>query len=535
MFKKYKYEILIALLFILSRFPDLGHDMFNTDVWKWKSRSYDFGSGVFNFEFDKTIQKYHPGVTLMWLGTFGVKIYNLYHDTFLSTVNINSVTAVFGLNFVQMLLVVFTTAITLAFIFYVLNKLFGAKYAFFAVVLIMLEPFYTALTRTFHLEGMMSTFMMASILWFYYWLQDSTKKSRLILASFFAALSFLTKTSSLYLIPFFGLYSLITTYKKGQKPLIYIKETSIMFFKWLVPAIGFVFLFWPALWVNPLRVFEVLYKGVAVVGVELDHAQFFFNKYVEDPGILFYPVVLVYRSSLQLLFGVISFSFFLKKFLDNKNRKFISYLLIYTLFYLIELTIPSKKLDRYIMPAFLSLLLLSSFFYLWMLEKIKLNNVFKYGMFFLCCAIPMISIHPDYLSFYNPLMGGLKTGIFVIEPKWMIGQREIVSYFKQVQKDKNYKFSGDDVSFEKLIKNNTYDEVLTVGFPEKYYTQIWPFFREMGGWAVIQDLSGFAKYTRYFVYPVWEDTSKEENRFTLEFVGTIKLRGVDVYNVYIRK
>ena len=78
-----KYEIIVLILFVLSRVPQLGYDIFNTDAWKWKARIYDFGSGVFGLDLALTIQKYHPGVTLMWLGTIGVKVYNAYYDIFL--------------------------------------------------------------------------------------------------------------------------------------------------------------------------------------------------------------------------------------------------------------------------------------------------------------------------------------------------------------------------------------------------------------------------------------------------------------------
>ena len=106
MIKKLKYEILIIFLFIIIHLPSLGHDSFNTDVWKWKARIYDFGSGVFTFDFAKTIQKYHPGVTLMWAGTAAVKVYNFYYDVvYQMPPPDNSVQTVFELNFVQKLFV----------------------------------------------------------------------------------------------------------------------------------------------------------------------------------------------------------------------------------------------------------------------------------------------------------------------------------------------------------------------------------------------------------------------------------------------
>ena len=91
------------------------------------------------------------------------------------------------------------------------------------------------------------------------------------------------------------------------------------------------------------------------------------------------------------------------------------------------------------------------------------------------------------------------------------------------------------VSFEELVYKShgkKLNNVLTVGFKEKYYTQIWPFFREFGAWAVVKELTPFADKTKYFVYPVWFDEGVTENRFKLKYIDTISLRGAPLYNVY---
>ncbi len=44
----------------------------------------------------------------------------------------------------------------------------------------------------------------------------------------------------------------------------------------------------------------------------------------------------------------------------------------------------------------------------------------------------------------------------------------------------------------------------------------------------------FAQNTKYFVFPVWDDSSAKESRFMLVYIDTIKLRGVDLYRVYRR-
>jgi len=528
---RFKLEILIFFLFILSRYPSLGHDMFNTDVWKWKVRTYDFSTGVFTLNFDQTIQKYHPGVTLMWLGTVGIKVFNLYNDIFLH-VSADSIQALFGLHFVQKFLVVIAIGISLASIFYVLRELFGNRFAFLSIFLLSFEPFYIALTRTFHLEGLQSTFMLASIVWFYYWYEKNKKNyKRLFITAFFSAFSFLTKTTALYLVPFFGLWILLDILKNKK-----IKMGIFRYLQWILPTFMFVFLLWPALWVIPNDVFKILYQGVAVVGVEQDHIQFFFGKLVDDPGWYFYIVVFILRSSYLLLLGLLGLKLLFvfdkdgkfKKYLGNTRRDFIKYNLLYVFFYMIMLSIPSKKLDRYILPLMVSSVLICAFFFEYYLDKIKSN--LKY-LVFLLPLITAVYLHPDYFSYYS---SGLKFGMYAIEPKWMIGQREVINYVEGIKEDKEY-MDSYDMSFEEVSQNVAYyPNVTSVGFQEKYYTQIWPFFREFGAWAVIKDLTPFAVRTNYFVYPVWNDDSYNEDRFKIGFIGTIKVRGVDVYNVYQR-
>ena len=529
--KKLKYELLIVLVFIAVRLPNLGHDTFNTDVWKWKARIYDFGSGVFNLNFAQTIQKYHPGVTLMWAGTTAVKVYNAYYDIFykMPPAN-NSITTIFELNFVQKLFVVITIGITLAFVFYPLRKKFGALYALLFVLFILLEPFYLALTREIHLEGLMSTFMLASFVWLVYWLDEKKSHMRIFLSALFGSFAVLTKTSSLFLLPFTGLLLFLDKYLADRNFKKSTKTSLLTFAKWLgIFVLGFV-VFWPAMWVAPLQALEAVYRGIFTIGVERGHEQFYFGKLVLDPGVTFYFVVLALKSSIYLIPGVIG-ALVLKKHLHKDAQKFITYALIFSILYTVQLVIPSKKLDRYLLPAMLSLSLISVFFYQWLFTQVK-------KVVFVLLLVPGIIvialIHPDYFSYYNPIFGGLKAGIYVLEPKWLIGGPEIVAYFKNLKTEQGLESFSNTENIDTLIKSNALDNKLTVAFQEKYYTQVWPFIRELGGWAVIEDLSPYAVHTKYFVYPVWDDGFVTEDRFTLTPVGSIKVRGIPVYNVYQR-
>ncbi|EKD99918.1 MAG: hypothetical protein ACD_22C00136G0013, partial [uncultured bacterium] len=192
------------------------------------------------------------------------------------------------------------------------------------------------------------------------------------------------------------------------------------------------------------------------------------------------------------------------------------------------------KLDRYILPSICGFILIGTFFYEWVLDRAKKFKVILTLVLFVVLAASLVYIHPDYLSYYNPMFGGLKTGIFVLEPKWIIGQQEIVRFFEAEKSAFNYQDFMPGENMDKMLNKPELATKMTVAFPEKYYTQIWPFIRKIGGWAVISDLTPQAVKTTYFVYPVWEDDSTNEDRLKLESVGTIKLRGVDVYRVMKR-
>lgn len=306
---------------------------------------------------------------------------------------------------------------------------------------------------------------------------------------------------------------------------------------WLGVLLLVFFALWPAMWVMPGKVTQTLYSGVADVGVEGDHFQFYFGKFVENPGPSFYFVVLALKSSIYLLVGFIG-SFFIRKKLPEDKRKFLDYLLIFVFFYFIQLTIPTKKLDRYILPALVVISLLSSIFFIWIFEKINFKKTWQKIVTLVLFLIPAVYtnvyVHPDYFSYFNPMFGGLKTGVNIIEPKWIIGEREILNYFTELS-DKTGMEPSISTSFEELVykaHGKNLKKAMTVGFKEKYYSQVWPFFRERGAWAIIENLTPFADKTKYFVYPVWDDYSSQETRFRLSYFDTIYLRGVPMYNVY---
>ena len=159
-------EIYIFLASFIYRLPDLGYDFINNDAFHWKERGYAFGSALTSLDFAGTAVTYHPGVPLLWCQFIAIKIYSsllkLGYYTY-----VDPQTEFLGNNQIQMLVVVFLTSVLLAIAYRQLKKIIGVKLALLTILLVVLEPFYLALSRALHTDAMISLFMFISVLYFY--------------------------------------------------------------------------------------------------------------------------------------------------------------------------------------------------------------------------------------------------------------------------------------------------------------------------------------------------------------------------------
>jgi 4-amino-4-deoxy-L-arabinose transferase-like glycosyltransferase len=538
--KRFRYEILIFFLFVILRSFNLGSDMFNTDVFKWKARSYDFSTGVFTLDFEKTIQKYHPGVTLMWLGTAGIKTYNLYYDVFRGETPLdNDVSTVFELHTVQKYWMVIFMGLIFALLFYGLKNVTNFGFALITLLFMNMEPFFIALTRVMHLEGLMTILMFTSFVWFLYFMQDTTNKKVLIVSSLLGALAVLTKTTAIFILLFVGLVLLIKNFKDIRESKV--KESLKTLIIWVMFFILFFILLWPAMWTNSLEALQTMYRGVTVIGIEREHIQLYFGQLVEDPGPLYYLVVLGLRTSVWLIGGLVGYLAVKTKLKDKKINEFVFFCFLFSILYLLEVTIPSKKLDRYVLPSLIGLVPISAAFYYYFLERAKEKyelSVNKFFLLFVGMFVPAILcvgfLHPDYFSYYNPVFGGLRTGVNILEPKWVFGQNELIRFLNKEKTDNGYTDFEVTGNFDSYIDDPNIKDKMVVAFPEKYYTQLWPFINSIGARASILDITAHAKNSNYVVYPSWDDQSSKETRFTTEYLDTIEVRGVGIYNVYTK-
>ncbi len=457
--------VLVLAAAALPRSLDL--DRFVTpDEPKWLTRSANFFLALAQRDLSNTYQKEHPGVTVMWAGTAGFiarypdyvrygpgqhdrpeKLYLYLEDKSVSLLAL--LAAGRGMVIAGILL-----ALGLAYLAAV--RLLGLLPALVGFLLIAFDPFLVALSRLLHLDGLVSTLMLLSLLaWLNYLLRGGRRRD-LLLSAAAAGLSWLTKSPAFYLLPFVGLTCLVeagiawktngtdawnTLWRAARPALIWTGIAAVIFV-----------LLWPAMWSDPLSALEQVFGGAASYASEGHDSITFFNGKVHQGGISdwrFYPTSYFWRSTPAVLLGLLLLAAAL--ILDGRfpsireHRLTILYLGLYVFLYTVFMTLGAKKFDRYLLPVFPVLDLLAGMGWVAvlnpLLSRVRTGTSARIsaakwiglgaGMLLvvvLAQAVGTWRTHPYYFSYYNPLAGGSRKAPQVMMIGWGEGLDQAARY-----------------------------------------------------------------------------------------------------------
>ncbi len=348
--------IVIVFIFIMAFLPrviSLGTTV-TTDELLWLNRAPNFINALLTFNLAGTYQAVHPGVITMWLSGIFLQ---LFYNTGMSF-STKELIASFP--------IALTTSLGVVCMYFLLKKIFGTNIAILGALLIALDPFYIANSRVVHLDAIVTTFMVLAALSLLVFLKYQDKRYYLYLTGLFTGLALLEKTPSLFLIPYTILivvlwYILENGASWKSLKAIDLKATAIKTAKivgiiLIIAIVLFVILF-PAMWVNPVNVTSLVLHG-AENATDTPHGSGFYMGQVSDGsyGPSYYFTILVMRSTpIALLFSIIcvivlAANILRKKFTSiNKNTLFI---LLFIVFFFLQMTIGQKKFDRYLLPAF---------------------------------------------------------------------------------------------------------------------------------------------------------------------------------------
>lgn len=435
---KLAIAIVTPLIILAIWFPrGLKLDQFVTpDEAAWVGRSASFYYAMAHRNFADTFQHSHPGVTATWVGAFSfyrnftayaweatrrpLKNWK-YVEPFLEGHGQDPLEI---LRSIRVLMVLGnTTILGLAFLF--TKRLIGIWPAAIGFILIAFDPFHTGLTRLLHLDGLMGNLMLLASMAFMSFVLQGRRMLDLVIATVASGLAWLTKTPSLFLVPFFCLVAgaeLWIAWRGGQRLNRKALWQSIwpMIFLVLGSALIFVLL-WPAMWVDPVGTIEKMSSQTTLYAVEGHSLNTFFNGQViiGDPGWTFYPISYLWRTTPVVLAGLIlaavAFARRWSPFDYPYRRRLAVWLILYAILFMFQMTLGAKKFDRYIIPSFLSLDLLAGMGWAalvgWLWERyqrLAMRSLIAISLV-LCLSWQVFLLaqhYPYYLSYYNPLLGG---------------------------------------------------------------------------------------------------------------------------------
>ena len=425
----------LLVVFLLALLPRLIHPV--SRPLEWYLRSVRFWNALQECDLRGTYQRYHPGVSTMWVAGFGLRVYAWTHgwsgDDLLTPPDAAGDYRPYP---VEAGVVALSVAIALCIcLSYVqLVRLLGWRTGAVAASLIALDPFYVSGSKVLHVDALLATLMVVSALYALRYIREGSWKP-LILGAVFAGLSFLTKGPSLFLIPYMTLIVVYRHYLEGEAPrsLARVDVWSSRIAKiardiiiWGGTAALVFMLLWPAMWVMPREALSTMARRI-LFHVETVHRNpnFFAGRAIEtDPGILFYLATIGWKTTLITLPALFVSGFFLLRQVKRwRENNAVWWVLIFVGGFTVALTFAARKEMRYLLPIFPALDVLAGWGLMQTIDAATALSASRRrlwvrriaaGALIVAQFTVLVAHHPYYGTHHNLLLGGSRVAQHVL-------------------------------------------------------------------------------------------------------------------------
>jgi 4-amino-4-deoxy-L-arabinose transferase-like glycosyltransferase len=305
-----------------------------------------------------------------------------------------------------------------------LLRLFSGPAALGGALLIALDPFFIANSKVFHVDGLLSAFCVVSALALLVFLRDGRGRW-IVLSGFLGGLALLTKSPSLFLLPYVALclgVAALSTKRVSWRTALYAGTM------WLAFACVTYIAIYPAMWADPVGTVRTVYSRAAL-RLEWAHPSplyFLGSPVVGDPGLAYYPVAWACKlSAVASVFGLLAVLIAaLKRERAREERLDVVLLLAFVVFFTLQMTIGAKKLPRYLLPAFPVVDIMAGVGLVWAAEAVlpqarrsPAAPGAMVGAVLALQAVVVLARHPYYGTHFNELVGP-RTGIWALSTQW---------------------------------------------------------------------------------------------------------------------
>ncbi len=433
------------------------------DEPRWLARSANFYLAVARKDVAQTAQATHPGVITMWAGATGFRLrYPEYvrggEGQLQGLRSVEPILRRRGVDPLEILtaaraVLVFFIVLALSGAYLAAKCLLGWIPATIGFLFIAFDPFQIALSRVLHVDAILAALMFTSLLFLYRYLFLGGMWRDILISGGVAGLAFLSKSPALILVPFTLLLLLVQMFKiSDETPGAALRRFIGACLLWGLAGVVVTVLFWPAMWVEPVgTVLDVLRGAFGQASSGHENPIFFLGEaWLGDPGWLFYPITYLWRTTPTSLIGlglVIGAYVFRLTPLDQKPiRGFVVASVMFAILYTTAMSLGGKKFDRYLLPIYAPLSLISALGWFagvraipQLVGRFKLSRVFSAGWIWRMQSTLILVVlgfqlagalgtWPYYFSYFNPLLGGPEKAVDVMQVGWGEGLDEAARY-----------------------------------------------------------------------------------------------------------
>ena len=434
--------LLLALLLVLAALPPrlLETDRFvTTDELFWIGRSAAFGRAIETGQLGQTFQAGHPGVTTMWTAWIGMgseyarELAPSRREVSRREVSqspaflpaLASARRAFGV----------VTALGVGLLGLLAWRLFGPWPALLGGLLLALDPFFLAHSRLAHIDASLALWMSIALMAGLYRWRGGGWWS-LGLCGVATGLALLSKSPALLLL---GLMPIALQPRRGRgldpKALrAGLRDTAI----WAAVSVLTVIVVWPAVWAAPGETLD-RFLGFVRDNANPDHAAVTDD---EGAGLLFYPLVLLFRSTPLTWLGLLGL---LLPPWRRGNRSAVPLLLLFVVGFGAAMSVAAKGFDRYLLPIFPVVDLLAGLG-LWRIivliagrarpaehaeRRLRMAGLAAGAAIVVAGGWWVVGAWPYELTYANPLMGGNQAAHRAIASGWGEGLDEAARYLNE--------------------------------------------------------------------------------------------------------
>lgn len=373
-------KLALAAIFVLALLPrvlDLGA-ILSPDEPRWYQNTVGFKEGLVAGDLSKLYQQPHPGITTMWLAAPVIdsdnwEVRRLPQAIFLS------------------LLIVGVSVLA--------TRLWGRLVGLLGGLFLALNPLFIAHSRVLSMDALLAGFLLVSVLGLLVWGEEK-KRLYMIVSGAAGALAVLSKMAGVVIMPFIAMVVLAWWLFR----MLTWREALLAGLVWVISFMAAFVIVFPTI---------ITDFGYVWAGTQEFFTTEHFQQAVHALGPRWYPeAFLIWSTPLQLLGLVFLLGVW---FLPGTIRYQVLVLLGFGLAFFLAMQYSIKKGDRYILPVFLIVDVVTAVSCAWLLRNFAKSFWARAAAVVMAGALlwqlaEVVRLHPHALAYRNPFFRDVAAG-----------------------------------------------------------------------------------------------------------------------------